>query len=96
MSHELGHAMDYLKGNRLFADLVFDGDTRRYNPVTRLKKYYAQSEEIAARLIEQYVEVKKGMTDYYTKDGYWKKEIFDRLAPKVQKIIDEKFSDYKK
>ena len=65
MSHELGHAMDYLTDNRLlwWSEKSILG--AKYNPVKEMRQYYARWNEIVARAIEQYVAVENGQADYY-------------------------------
>jgi len=90
MQHELWHAIDWLHWNKLLWSVVRDA-TRTYNPVNYLRKYFRKDEEITARLIEQYVAVKKWHTTYYDKPWFWKKEKFDELLPKIESKIREKF-----
>jgi hypothetical protein len=69
MQHELGHALDFMKDNRLFDNIndfrsknsipYAERPRNTYNPVTRMKDYYAKTEEVTARLVEQYVSIKK-------------------------------------
>lgn len=65
MSHELGHAMDYLLDNKLFSWTQKSILGSKYNPVNRLRKYYAKWNEIVARAIEQYVAVENWQPNYY-------------------------------
>lgn len=65
MSHELGHAMDYLIDNRLFTWEQKSMLRSKYNPVNRLREYYAKWNEIVARAIEQYVAVENWQPNYY-------------------------------
>ena len=65
MSHELGHAMDYLIDNRLFTWTQKSILRSKFNPVNRLREYYAKWNEIVARAIEQYVAVENWQPNYY-------------------------------
>jgi hypothetical protein len=90
MQHELWHAIDALHNYRLLWSLVSDAK-RKYNPVDNLWKYFRKDEEITARLIEQYVAVKKWHTSYYDKPWFWKKNIFENFIPEIEKKIKDKF-----
>jgi hypothetical protein len=59
-----------------------------------MKDYYAKTEEVTARLVEQYVSIKKWLTSYYEKPWYWKKEKFDTFIPYIENAIKENFGDY--
>jgi predicted Zn-dependent protease len=58
MQHELGHALDFMKNQHLLDNVKFEAK-RSYNPVENLRKYYRKEKEVTARLIEQYVAIKK-------------------------------------
>ena len=100
MAHELWHAIDYKVNKKLIEpktieDLRFlmnkDTDAFRENP-----KYYRKSEEIVARMIEQFVAEAKWQ-NIRSQTAQWSKEIFDsKVKPAVEKAIKEYYSDFLK
>lgn len=100
VAHELGHALDYQTGNKLIdSSLVYDL-SRTFKPVEhgfRGNKYWRSTTEVKARAVEQYVAVKAGNADYFTREGYWSKEIFEsKIKPAIEGAVDTHFSQYKK
>lgn len=93
MQHELWHALDYMKNKRLLWWLTWEAK-RKYNPVESMQKYYRSDVEVTARLIEQYVSIKKWLVSYYDKPWYWKKDKFDWYIPEIERAIKEKFPEY--
>ena len=91
MQHELWHALDFMTKNRLLSNVDAG---RNYNPVQSMRKYYRKPEEVTARLIEQYVSIKKWLVSYYDKPWYWKKDKFDTFIPKIEEAIQKYFPDY--
>ena len=60
--------------------------------------YWSRSCEVFARMVEQYSAINDGKGDkYYPMSGYWKKDEFDRLSPKILTVLKERlgksFSD---
>jgi len=99
VAHELGHAIDYKVKNSLFDSSLLWNLRKEFNPIefsSRGNKYWGSNSEITARMVEQYVSVKKGSTAMYNREGYWKKEVFDRdIRPAVEKAIEKHFADYR-
>lgn len=60
--------------------------------------YWGRSCEVFARMVEQYAAINDGKGDlYYTTSGYWTKEKFKTLSPKILNVLKERlgksFSD---
>ena len=60
--------------------------------------YWGRSCEVFARMVEQYAAVNDGKGDqYYSMSGYWTKEKFETLSPKILTVLKERlgksFSD---
>lgn len=100
VSHELGHALDYQTGNKLIDPQTVSDLSRTFKPVEqsfRGNKYWRSSEEVKARMIEQYVAIKEGHTSYFEREGYWSKEIFEsKIKPAVEEAMTKHFSEYQK
>lgn len=99
MAHELGHAIDYKTNKNLFSYAFIRELGKLYNPCPdwfhELRQYYDDPREIVARVIEQYVSVAKGHTEYYARPAYWNKDVFESLiAPEVPKAIKTYLSEY--
>ena len=53
--------------------------------------YWGRSCEVFARMVEQYAAINDGKGDlYYTTSGYWTKENFDKLSPKILSVLKER------
>ena len=91
MSHELGHAMDFLIDNRLFSWDQKSMLRSKYNPVHRLREYYARWDEIVARAIEQYVAVENWQTNYY--ENVWEITSDAIDDPKWKEYFEEHWLD---
>lgn len=94
MSHELGHAMDFLDDNRLFTREQKAMLRSKYNPVNRLREYYARWNEIVARAIEQYVAVENGQTDYYEEN--WNLDAGELKGTRMEYALKEIGSYYER
>jgi hypothetical protein len=101
MAHELGHALDFKLKNKLF-DTEFlyarKNDFNRFvnGYYTRGAKYWKSNVEVTARMIEEYVAIKKGQLGYFDREGYWNKDIFDKaIKPVVENAINKHFSEYR-
>lgn len=94
MSHELGHAMDYLVDNNLFTWSQKAMLWSKYNPVQRLRNYYAKWNEIVARAIEQYVAVENGQPDYYIEN--WNLDAGDLKWTDLEYALKEVWSYYER
>ncbi len=99
MAHELGHALDFKAGNKLFEDNLIRNRRYDYNPTDEFAPrgvgYYRRATEIVARMIEQYVSVSKGSKAFYDRQGYWKKEIFENeIKPAVEEAIKKHYSEF--
>jgi len=99
MAHELGHAIDFKIGEKFLSGDEFLTLRRNYNKVEnsyRGEKYWSSKKEVTARMIEEYIAVTKGNKNFFDKQGYWKKDIFEKdIKPVVESNIKEKFSEYK-
>ena len=99
MSHELWHTLDAMSWRKMFDDIAIDYkySYNTDNIKTKSKKdYYSSKNEIKARMIEQYVAVKKWQEKIYDRTWYWKKDIFEKMMPKIEKWLKEYFPDYTK
>ena len=96
MAHELGHALDGIRNWKLFpSSKLFDLKIKMNKTPNGNTRYWKSDSEVTARVIEQYVAIKKGNTDYYDKPAYWKKEVYERIIkPMVKEEIGEKFEGY--
>jgi hypothetical protein len=98
IAHELGHAIDHKIKNKLFEfpfiykrkfDFNVGADSYKM-------KYFREDVEITARMIEEYVAVKKGSDKFYDRYGYWNKEIFENeIIPAIEKSLNKNFADYR-
>lgn len=100
VAHELGHALDFKTGNKLFDSQTVYDLARTFKPVEfgfRGNAYWRSAVEVKARAVEQYVAIKEGHTSYFTREGYWDKETFEaKIVPAVEGAIDTHFAEYKK
>jgi hypothetical protein len=98
VAHELGHALDYKTSLKLFNRMFLYARARDYNPIefsSRGSKYWQSNKEVTARMIEEYIAVSKGQTAIFDRQGYWKKEIFEKeIKPAVEKAIETHFAEY--
>jgi len=99
MAHELGHALDGKADKRLFDSQTIWSLRNNFNPIEwmpRGDKYWKSQSEITARMIEQYNAVKKGNTNLFDREGYWKKDVYEQIIePAVERAINTHFADYK-
>lgn len=99
MAHELGHALDGKVDKRLFDSQTIWSLRNNFNPIEQMPrgdKYWKSQSEITARMIEQYNAVKKGNTNLFNREGYWKKDVYERIIePAVEKAINTHFAEYK-
>ena len=99
MAHELGHAIDYKVNRKLIDPSLIYKLKYNYNEGDFMyleEKYYRDSAEVVARMVEEYVSVSRGGEDHYTRPGYWNKEIFDRdIKPAIEETLDKNFSEYR-
>jgi len=99
MAHELGHALDGKVDKRLFDSQTIWSLRNNFNPIEwmpRGDKYWKSQSEITARMIEQYNAVKKGNTNLFDREGYWKKDVYEQIIePAVERAINTHFADYK-
>ena len=102
ISHELGHTLDYRVDNKLMLSKEIMARRYDYNPVTDFgfgtfkRGYWSKPTEVVARMIEQYVGVNRGQKHYFQREGYWKKEIYDKeIVPAVEKAIKDNFKEYR-
>ncbi|UCE66649.1 MAG: hypothetical protein JSU85_01130 [Candidatus Zixiibacteriota bacterium] len=49
--------------------------------------YWSRSCEVFARMIEQYAALNDGNKSYYSKEAYWSEENFNKLKPKIEKVL---------
>lgn len=99
VAHELGHALDGKIKGKLFSDDIYYSLRRNYKPVEfsgRGNSYWESKSEITARMIEEYIAVKKGQLGLFNREGYWNKDIFETIIkPAVEESIPKHFGDYK-
>jgi len=99
MAHELGHALDGKADKRLFDSQTIWSLRNNFNPIEwmpRGDKYWKSQSEITARMIEQYNAVKKGNTNLFDREGYWKKDVYEQIIePAVERAINTHFAKYK-
>jgi len=99
-SHELWHAIDWMIDYKLFDKKELLELKWNYNSTesrARWAKYWNSDKEITARMIAQYIDVKKWKTNTYNESWNRNKEIFDKhIKPVVEKAMKEKLWDFSK
>jgi hypothetical protein len=99
MAHELGHALDFKVGQKLFGSSIIFKRRYDYNTIEfsfRGPKYWSSAKEVTARMIEQYVSVEQGSKRKFTEQGYWPEAIYTaEIKPAVEAAIKQYYSEYK-
>jgi len=97
LSHELWHSLDAMSDRKLLENVAKDSVwsfNKEWLSTSKIKNYYWTKNEVKARLIEQYVAIKKWLINIYERPWYWNKEIFDKIIPEIEKWFKENFKEY--
>lgn len=99
VSHELGHAIDFKSNHKLIEPSLVNKLKYNYNQgeFTYLEqKYYRDSDEVVARMIEEYVGVAQGSEIHFDHEAYWNKQIFEsEIKPAIEAGLDKQFANYR-